>query len=237
MNDLQAPLPSADLSLAYKEIGQDSFQPHLILLHPGSPPCKSQGKDSDGKPQPPKGIQGNYFANDVDFGPQIDVLLIDSRWHAFLKENNVKTKESYNLFSETYKEIKNTLQVEGTRPRFGVSHLLFLIKQSLFVIFHPNTKTSRQAGYKILMFGTPIVSRENELEKAQPFTRITRLSAEYIEKVANPFYKPQVEPLEIGFFKEQDIREPEREEIDREIKLFRAPIDKEPKEAEASVER
>lgn len=221
-------LPSADLALAKKEVGTDSFQPHLILLHPGSGPCKSE----EGKP--PKGQQGHYFAADIDFGASVNVLHIDSRWHALLKVGGTKTKESFNLSSMTYAEIKGT-QPEGqqVQPKWGVSHLLFIPSHSLFVIFHPNTKTARKAGYEILLYSTPLEKRDTPADKALPFTSIMKIYASFVEKVANPFYKPEVDPLAMDFFIDANIEEPTKEEIKKQIDMFRAPLSREPKVTES----
>lgn len=233
MDNNEITLPSADLALAKKEVGTDSFQPHLILLHPGSGPCKSD----EGKP--PKGQQGHYFAADIDFGPSVNVVHIGSRWHALLKVGGTKTKESFNLNSVIYTEIKNT-HPEGqqVQPKWGVSHLLFLPSHSLFVIFHPNTKTARKAGYEILLYSTPLDNRDTAADKALPVTNIMKLYASFIEKVANPFYKPEVDPLVMDFFKDVGIVEPTKEEIQKQIDLFRAPLGREPKVTESTgVER
>lgn len=226
-------LPSADLALAYEEAGKDTFQAHLILLHPGSGPCKSE----DGKP--PKGQQGHYFASDIDFGATINVLQVDSRWHAVLKIGGTKNKESFDINSLIYKEIKDTKpKGQEIQPKYGVSHLLFLPSHGMFVIFHPNTKTARKAGYEILMFSTPIENRTNDAEKSLPFTHTMTLKASFVEKVANPFYKPEVDPLPMDYFQDKKIKQPSVVEIAKQVEIFRSPLGKESKVTETTeVER
>ncbi len=223
-------LPGASLADAYEEAGKDNFQGHLILLHPGSPPALPQ----DGKS--PKGQAGHYFASDTDFGPTVDVLLVESRWHALLKVNGIKTKESYNRASPIYKEIKQTVKDGQTvEPKFGISHLVYLPKQGLFLVFHPNTGSSRKVGYTILMYGTPISERLTDAERSVPYTRITRLSVEFVSKVPKPFFKPVVTALDNRVFEEdEDIILPDKAEIDKQLGLFLNPVKNEPKVTETT---
>ncbi len=139
-----------------------------------------------------------YYKQDTrNLGTKIKIIVLGRRSHAILFVKNVKEKESFDINSPIYKDIKNTRRAKGVSPLSGHDFCLYIPEHELFTCFHFGKRSHQDTANEILDCMIPPTERpDTKLCKERLYTRYFELYSFW--KEWSPDFKawiPRVTPL------------------------------------------
>lgn len=159
-----------------------------------------------------------YYKQDTkNLGRKIKIIVLGRRSHAILFVKNSKEKESFDINSPIYQDIKKTRREKGVSPLSGHDFCLYVPEHELFTCFHFGKRSHQDTANEILDCMIPLQDRpDTELCRSRLHTTYFELYAFW--KEWSPDFKawiPRVNPLE----------QPEEGSIPVDIKKMKETLD------------